>query len=74
MLRDGQFIKEEPPRIGAHYMPITQHKNFTDEEWYAQMLLLGDIEQGTTHISEVILWAAAFFVVFNLLYLIVKGF
>ena len=21
MLRDGQFIKEDPPKIGAHYVP-----------------------------------------------------
>ena len=74
MLRDGQFIREEPPKIGAHYLPTTQHKEFTEEERYTQMLLLGDGEPTETHVSEVILWGAVFFVVFDVFYLITKGF
>jgi hypothetical protein len=74
MLRDGQFIKEEPPKIGAHYLPTTQHKEFTEEERYTQMLLLGDSEPTETHISEVLLWVAVFFIIVNSFYIAFKGF
>ena len=51
MLRDGQFIREEPPKIGAHYQPNIHNRDFTEEEQYTQMLLLGDYERTETHIS-----------------------
>lgn len=73
MLRDGQFIKEEPPKIGSHYLPTTQHKDFTEEEWRTQMLLLGDTPQKESIISDVVTWTAIFFILINLFYLIVKG-
>lgn len=39
MLRDGKFIKEQPIRIGAHYVPPI-HKPNTEEEWVIQHLIL----------------------------------
>ena len=74
MLRDGQFIREEPPRIGAHYLPTTQHKDFTEEECYTQRLLLGDVKTTETHSSEIVLWVAVFFVVLDSFYIAFKGF
>lgn len=41
MLRDGQFIKEEPPRIGQFYVPQTKEEDRTPEERFMQNLLLG---------------------------------
>lgn len=41
MLRDGQFIKEDPPKIGAHYVPRLVQDNYTPEERFAQSLVLG---------------------------------
>jgi hypothetical protein len=43
MLRDGKFIKEAPPKIGAHYLP-TKAQEFSKEEQFVQSILLG-IEQ-----------------------------
>ena len=40
MLRDGQFIKEEPPKIGAYYTPTTSPQ-FSKEEQFMQSVLLG---------------------------------
>lgn len=40
MLRDGQFIREEPIRIGAHYIPNQRPKLFTPEERWAQDVIL----------------------------------
>ena len=74
MLRDGKFIKEDPPKIGAHYLPTAQHKDFTEEEWRTQMLLLGDTERKESLISDVVIWAAVFLLTANIIYLIIKGF
>jgi len=41
MLRDGKFIKEEPPKIGAYYVPRCMPEFPTPEERLAQSLLLG---------------------------------
>ncbi len=41
MLRDGHFIKEDPPKIGAHYVPQFYVKPATPEERFAQDVLLG---------------------------------
>ena len=41
MLRDGQFIKEEPPKIGQFYVPLTKEEDRTPEERFMQDLLLG---------------------------------
>lgn len=41
MLRDGYFIKEEPPKIGAHYTPQFYQKPATPEERFVQDVMLG---------------------------------
>lgn len=41
MLRDGYFIKEEPPKIGAHYVPEFYSKPATPEERFVQDVMLG---------------------------------
>jgi len=41
MLRDGQFIKEDPPKIGRFYVPKFKEEQYTPEERFAQSVLLG---------------------------------
>jgi len=41
MLRDGYFIKEEPPKIGARYTPQFYQKPATPEERFVQDIMLG---------------------------------
>jgi len=41
MLRDGYFIKEEPPKIGAHYIPQLYARPATPEERFVQDIMLG---------------------------------
>ena len=41
MLRDGYFIKEEPPKIGAHYVPQFYLRPSTPEERFMQDVVLG---------------------------------
>ena len=41
MLRDGQFIKEDPPKIGQFYVPRFKEEQYTPEERFAQSLILG---------------------------------
>jgi len=41
MLRDGRFIKEEPPKIGLHWIPKQKDDLLTPEEQFAQNVLLG---------------------------------
>ena len=41
MLRDGYFIREEPPRIGAHYVPQFYNRSTTPEERLVQDIVLG---------------------------------
>jgi hypothetical protein len=52
MLRDGHFIKEEPPKIGAHYTPKTGSAP-TPEERLVQDLLLGSTNQQQSFLSRV---------------------
>ena len=40
MLKNGQFIKEDPPKIGSHYIP-TKPMPFSREEQFVQSVLLG---------------------------------
>ncbi len=40
MLRDGTFIREDPPRIGAHYVPQFYTRPATPEERFAQDIIL----------------------------------
>lgn len=41
MLRDGYFIKEDPPKIGAHYIPQFYQRVSTPEERFMQDVVLG---------------------------------
>lgn len=41
MLRDGKFIREEPPKIGSHWIPKNKEEQSTPEERFAQDVLLG---------------------------------
>ena len=41
MLRDGYFIKEEPPKIGSNYTPQFYQKPATPEERFVQDVMLG---------------------------------
>jgi hypothetical protein len=43
MLRDGYFIKEAPPKIGAHYVPRFYVRSTTPEERFAQDVILGGV-------------------------------
>ena len=52
MLRDGKFIKEEPPKIGSFYTPRFKTDNHTPEERFAQSLLLGYEEEAESFLSK----------------------
>lgn len=52
MLKDGQFIKEEPPKIGANYTPKTGVLP-TPEERLVQDVLLGYKNQPQSFLSRI---------------------
>lgn len=52
MLKDGQFIKEDPPKIGAHYTPKLINPS-TPEERMVQDLLLGYTNERESFLSRV---------------------
>lgn len=54
MLRDGQFIREEPPTIGAHWVPKVKEDLTTPEERFMQNLLLGVRETKGSILSKVL--------------------
>jgi len=41
MLKNGTFVKEEPPAIGRCYVPKFKEEGFTPEERLVQDILLG---------------------------------
>lgn len=41
MLKDGVFVKEEPPTIGRCYVPKFKEEQVTPEERFVQSILLG---------------------------------
>lgn len=41
MLKDGVFVKEEPPTIGRCYVPKSKEESVTPEERFVQDILLG---------------------------------
>lgn len=53
MLRDGRFIKEEPPKIGQFYVPQVKEEDRTPEERFMQDLLLGYRSQQHSFLSKV---------------------
>lgn len=54
MLRDGHFIKEDPPRIGAHYVPQLYSRPATPEERFVQDVVLGVPPQSVSVIARVL--------------------
>jgi hypothetical protein len=41
MLVDGKFVKEAPPKIGAHYARDVYQRNVSPEEHFIQDVVLG---------------------------------
>lgn len=41
MLKNGKFIKEQPVRIGAHYVP-PKHKTPTEEDVFVYRVVMGE--------------------------------
>jgi hypothetical protein len=54
MLRDGKFIKEEPPKIGVFYIPRFKIDEYSPEESFAQSVLLGYREEKQSFLSKVL--------------------
>lgn len=52
MLRDGKFIKEDPPKIGRFYTPPFKEESYTPEERFAQSLVLGYREPDKSFLSK----------------------
>lgn len=52
MLRDGKFIKEDPPKIGAFYVPKFKEEGQTPEERFMQNLILGQRDEGESFLSK----------------------
>lgn len=53
MLVNGQFIKEEPPKIGSFYVPRQSVRRITPEERFVQNILLGIREGQASFLSKV---------------------
>lgn len=54
MLRDGKFIKEDPPKIGRFYAPKLKEDEWTPEERFMQSLLLGYKDDRHSFLSKVL--------------------
>lgn len=52
MLREGTFIKENPPTIGQFYVPKYKVDQWTPEERFMQSVLLGIEEQKNSLLSK----------------------
>ncbi len=52
MLKNGTFIKEEPPEIGKLFIPEYKWENFTPEERFVQDLLLDNANKNKTFIAK----------------------
>ena len=53
MLRDGQFIKEAPPKIGAYYTPQPAAP-VSREEQFVQNILLGIEDRRQSFLSKIL--------------------
>ena len=71
MLRDGKFIKEDPPKIGCNYIPPVE-REYSDEEQAMQEINLGYKPQMDFKESDVIFWILMIYSGFALLYALVK--
>jgi hypothetical protein len=54
MLKEGKFIKETPPKIGAHYVPNIKPVSFNKEEQFVQNVLLGIEERRQSFLSKIL--------------------
>jgi hypothetical protein len=52
MLKEGRFIKEEPPKIGRYYIPRYKEDEHTPEERFAQNLILGNADKKYSFFSK----------------------
>jgi hypothetical protein len=52
MLKEGRFIKEEPPKIGRYYTPKIKEDEHTPEERFAQNLILGSVDKKYSFFSK----------------------
>ena len=52
MLRDGKYVQEEPPKIGAFYVPKFKKVTHTPEERFVQSVLLGYRERRASFFSK----------------------
>ena len=55
MLRDGKFIKENPPKIGSHYVPQIE-REYSEEEQLMQEVNLGYKPKSDYKGNSVIYW------------------
>ena len=53
MLKDGQFFKEDPPKIGKFYTPNKDGK-CTPEERFVQDIILGCKQQDHSLLSKML--------------------
>lgn len=54
MLVDGEFIKEPPPKIGAHYARDVYKRNVSAEEHFIQDVLLGHMPYTTSFWKQLV--------------------
>ena len=54
MLRDGHFLREEPPKIGAYYVPHFYARSATPEEQFVQDIMLKHQMQKPSLLSKVL--------------------
>ena len=54
MLKDGRYVKEEPPKIGKFYVPRQKEDYCTPEERFAQDIILGQQDKGHTFLSKML--------------------
>jgi hypothetical protein len=59
MLRDGQFIKEPPIKIGVYYNPGTQQQPTPEDEFVQDLILCGTHDPqnlATTRSAKILDW------------------
>ena len=54
MLKNGYFIKEDPPKIGAHYTRAYKPNAISKEEQFMQNVLLGIRERRQSFLSKIL--------------------
>jgi hypothetical protein len=71
MLRDGKFIKEDPPKIGSYYIAQTE-REYSEEERLMQEVNLGGKPHKNFKEVDVIFWIIIFYSCLALLYSLIK--